>query len=117
AAAIYLFVDPAWRIPDAGMRIVWQLMQAGAAGALLMAAAWLLFDKRSGVMLLHLGIVVLMMHEFYVAQTNVETNMIVGTGETVSWVYNPNENELVAIDRSQDDVDRVVSIPTDLVAE
>lgn len=115
-AAAFLFLDPEWRIPDAGMRIVWQLIQATAAGGLLMASLWLLFAKRSGVILLHIGVAILMAHEFYVAETNVEMNMIIDQGQTVDWAYSPTETELAVIDRSDAAVDHVTVIPTELLA-
>lgn len=116
AAAAFLFFDPNWRIPDAGMRIVWQLAQATTAGGLLMASLWLLFNKRSGVIFLHIGIAILMAHEFYVAETNVEANMMIAEGETVDWVFDPRAAELALIDSSDDEVDRVTVIPAQLLA-
>ncbi len=111
AAAAYLFAVPEWRINDAGMRIVWQLLQATAAGALLMASAWLLFGKRSGVVLLHIGIALFMAHEFYVGETNVEANMAIEEGETVNYAMDIRQSELAIIDRSDDETDRVTVIP------
>lgn len=115
AAAAYLFINPDWRINDAGLRIVWQLLQATAAGSLLMAAAWLLFAKRSGVVLLHIGIAMLMAHEFYVAQTNIEANMMIAEGETVNWAYDTREIELALINRSDNGVDHVTAVPGKLI--
>lgn len=111
AAAAFLFINPDWRINDAGLRIVWQLLQATAAGGLLMAASWLLFAKRSGVVLLHIGIAILMAHEFYVAKTNVEANMMIAEGETVNWAYDTREMELALIDRSEEGVDHATVVP------
>ncbi|QDU56419.1 cytochrome c biogenesis protein [Aeoliella mucimassa] len=117
AAAIYLFVNPEMRIPDAGMRIVWQGLQASVAGSLLLAALALLFDKRSGVILLHIGIAMLMAHEFYVAETNVEAKMIIPEGGSANWVYDDRETELAIIDRSSEETDHVTVIPGELIAK
>ena len=115
--AVFLFVNPEWRIPDAGMRIVWQGIQAGGAGALLLASLLLLFGKRAGVILLHIGIAMLMGHEFYVGQTNVEAKMIIPEGGSTNWVFDDREAELALIDRSDADTDHVTVIPGKLLVK
>ncbi len=111
AAAAFLFLNPTWQINDSGMRIVWQLLQATAAGGLLMAAAWLLFGKRSGVVLLHVGIAILMGHEFYVGITNVEANMAIEEGETVNYAIDIRQTELAIINRTDNGIDHVTVVP------
>lgn len=117
AGAAYLFLNPAWQINDSGMRIVWQLLQATIAGGLLMAACWMLFGKRSGVVLLHVGIAMLMAHEFYVGVTNVEANMAIEEGETVNYAIDTRQSELAIIDRSDAEMDHVTVIPEPLLRQ
>lgn len=112
----YLFWNPQWQIDDSGMRIVWQLLQSTAAGGLLMASCWLLFGKRAGVVLLHSGIALLMLHEFYTAVTAVEANMMIAEGETANYVFDNRESELALIDQSGSDTKRVVVVPNRLLA-
>lgn len=113
----YLFWNPQWQIDDSGMRIVWQLVQATVAGGLLMASCWLLFTKRAGVVLLHSGIALLMLHEFYTAVTAVEANMMIAEGETATYVFDNRESELAIIDKSGEQVDRVAVIPNALLKQ
>ena len=69
ATATWLFVqgDRVY-LGDAGMRILWQLQQAGFGSLIMLAGCWMVFKKRAGIVLLHAGIGVLMFGQFFVAQ-------------------------------------------------
>ena len=63
-------------VPDnSSMRILWQLVQGGAAGLVLLAGCALAFKKRAGVVLIHAGIALMMFNELYVGMTSQEAQM------------------------------------------
>ena len=68
---------------DSGMRILWQLIQGGAAGLVLLVGCIMLFKKRGGVVLIHLGVGLMMFGQFWVARHDVEEQMTIKEGETV----------------------------------
>ncbi len=111
AAAGFLLLNPDWRLGDSGLRILWQLTQGGGAALLLLAGCWLAFRKRAGVVLLHGGVGLLMLSEFYTGLTAVETRMNVPEGGSSSVVYNPRAFELALIDPSSAESDHVTVVP------
>ncbi|QDU88670.1 Cytochrome c biogenesis protein CcsA [Pirellulimonas nuda] len=115
SAAAFLLLNPEWRLSDSGLRILWQLIQGGGAALLLLAGCWLAFRKRAGIVLLHGGVGLLMLSEFYTGMTAVETRMNVPEGGASSVVYNPRKFELAFIDRSPADVDLVTVVPEALL--
>ncbi len=56
--------------------------------------------KRSGVMILHAGLIILMLGEFITGLFQIEARMLIGPGETVSFVEDSRSVELAIIDRS-----------------
>jgi hypothetical protein len=48
---------------------VWQLIQGGLAGLILLVGCIMVFRKRGGMVLLHAGIGLLMFNELWVAST------------------------------------------------
>src|SRR5262245_24263180 len=73
--------------------------------------------KRSGIFLLHAGVIVLLAGEFLTGQYQVETKMIIKEGESADFASSLTETEFVAIDSSDPAVDQVLSVPGDMVAE
>jgi len=102
---------------DAGMRILWQLIQSGFAGVVLLVACVLLFRKRGGVVLTHLGIGLLMFGQFWVAKHDVEEQMSLAEGETITYAYDIRKTELAVIDSRDPDVDRVVVVPQSILRQ
>lgn len=96
-----------------GMRIVWQLTQATAAGLVCLVASIMLFRRKGGIVLLHLGLAGLMANELFVSLTNEETQMQIAEGETVSVAKDIREAEIVVIDQSDDEFDKFVRLPAD----
>jgi ABC-type transport system involved in cytochrome c biogenesis permease subunit len=97
------------------MRILWQLTQGGVASAALMAGCWIVFGKRSGIVLLHSGIGLMMFYELHVALTAVETQMNLEEGETTAFVHDIRTFELAVIDTSKPGEQRVTAIPRSMV--
>ena len=96
-----------------GMRIVWQLTQATAAGLVCLVASIMLFRRKGGIVLLHLGLAGLMANELYVSLTNEETQMQITEGQTVAVASDIRATEIVVIDQSDDEFDKFVRMPAD----
>lgn len=101
-------------LTPASMRILWQLMKAEFASLLLLWACWLLFKKRSGVVLLHAGVAVLMLSEVLVGLTVSENRFQMWEGDTANFVFDLREREIVVIDNSGAEA-KVVSIPEKMI--
>lgn len=99
------------RISDASLRIVWQLAQGIVAGLVLLWGCWLVFQRRAGIVVIHLGVALLMIGELIVSLSAVEERMLIKEGETTSMTSESAVMEIAVIDRSPEDHDRVVSIP------
>jgi len=98
-----------------GMRIVWQLTQATAAGLICLVASVLLFRRKGGIVLLHIGLAGLMGNELFVSLTNEETQMQIAEGQTVSVASDIRATEIVVIDQSDDQFDKFVRLPSDQI--
>ena len=102
-------------IGDSGMRILWQLAQSTIAACVAWGACVLLFQRKAGIVLLHLGVVGLMANELYVTYTNKETRMQFAEGQTATTAIDLRETELVVIDQSNADVDEITVIPEQIL--
>jgi ABC-type transport system involved in cytochrome c biogenesis permease subunit len=96
---------------DPSMRILWQLLQGGFAGLVLVAGCWLVFGKRAGVVLLHAGVGLMMFSELLVGTSAIEAQMNIVEGDSVNFVQDIRANELAVIDLSDPHNDTVVAIP------
>lgn len=99
-----MFVSPS-------MRILWQLVNAEIAALVLLAGFALVFKKRAGIALLHSGVLLMMLSEFIVGTSHVETQMHIEEGQTVNFVQDIRVLELAVVDRADPQHDRVVVIP------
>jgi ResB-like family len=72
--------------------------------------------KRSGIFLLHAGVIVLLAGEFLTGQLSVETRMMIKEGESADFASSLTETELVAVDPTNESFDQVVSVPGEMVA-
>ena len=98
-------------IGDSAMRILWQLTQASVAGTAALAACMLLFKRKAGIVIVHLGLAGLMMNEIYVTATNEEQRMMIREGQTVSTAIDIREIEFVAINQEDPEVDQIIVVP------
>lgn len=103
------------RLGDSSLRIMWQLIQGGLAALVLLAGCVLVFKKRGGIVLIHVGVGLLMLGELLVGVGVVEEKMTLGEGETSTFTRDIREVELAIVDRSQPDEDVVVAIPGSLL--
>jgi len=93
---LWLAGDGAY-LGDAGMRILWQLIQGGLAAAVMLAACILLFKRRGGIVLIHIGLALLMLGEWFVSWFAVEERLVIREGESTSAAIDIRETELAVI--------------------
>lgn len=92
------------------------LMALGAPAMVLSLAGLLIFHgKRGGVILLHLGLIVMMLSELVTGLYAVERTMTIAEGETTGFLEMSHANELAIIDRTNPKVDDVVVIPESIL--
>lgn len=72
--------------------------------------------RRSGIILLHLGVIVLLAGEFLTGQMAVETHMRITEGSSSRYAYSLSETELAFVDPSDPNVDQVVVVPGHMVS-
>lgn len=108
-SAFLLWTGDAYRIPDPGLRIVWQLTKSLGVGFVLLAGLTILFGQRGGNVLIHFGVGLLMVGQFIFGDAQREERMSIVEGQQTSMVAEIDTVELVVIDRSPDDGDRVVA--------
>ncbi len=92
-------------------RVLWRLFQGVAVAGMLYWACHLLFTRRAGIVLLHTGVILLMVSQFFTGMFAVESRMTIKEGETVSFVDRSRETELAVIGQDGSETDRVVTVP------
>ncbi|MBC8874361.1 MAG: cytochrome c biogenesis protein CcsA [Planctomycetes bacterium] len=108
---LWLGSDAAY-LGDAGMRILWQLIQSTGAAAVLLIGCILVFKRRGGIVLIHAGVGLLMLGEWFVSWYAVEERMSIVEGQTVSYAEDVRDTELAVVDSSYSDThDDVLAIP------
>jgi len=103
------------RPADEAVRIVWQLLQGGLAGLVLLAGCIMVFRKRGGMVLLHLGVGLLIFNELWVAMTARERQVFMQEGQTVDYLRDIRTVELAVVDRSDKDTDEHVVVPRNML--
>lgn len=111
ALGLTLFLRERAFIGDSAMRILWQLTQATIAALVAYFACLVLFKRKAGIVLLHLGVAGLMLNEIYVTTTNDEQRMTIFEGQTVSQAVDIRATELAIIDTSDPEFDEIVAVP------
>lgn len=101
-------------IGESAMRILWQLLQATVAGLAVLAGTQLLFRRKGGIVLVHIGIAMLMINELYVTMTNVEQRMAIAEGETVSHAVDIRSAELIVADTADPTAVQLTTLPVSL---
>ena len=96
---------------DAFWRVFFRLGRGTLAALILFAGCWLLYKQRAGMVLLHAGILLLLIGEFFTALFAVESTMTIREGESASYFDRSQQFELAVRDTSDPKVDRVTTIP------
>lgn len=99
------------RLPDEGLRIVWQLMKGGIGGIPLLIGCFLVFKQRGGIVVIHAGIALMMFGELFVSLYAVENQARMAEGQTVNYVYDVRNTELAITHKVSDGLEEVVAIP------
>jgi len=118
ALTVYLFVagDKAY-LGDSGMRILWQLIKAEIPALVLLLGLILLYGRRGGLVLIHGGLALMMFGQFYVAKYDVEEQLTVEEGKTVSYARDIRQTELAIVDDSDQAEEDVVVIPLSILLQ
>jgi len=110
-AWLWLGGDRAY-LGDAGMRILWQLIQSEFAAVVLLVGCILVFKRGGGMVLIHAGLALLMLGECFVSWCAVEERMTIQEGQMADFAEDTRETELAIVDPSYSDThDDVVAIP------
>lgn len=98
------------RLNLSSMRILWQLLKGTACAIVMLIGCNMLFEKRGGIVLLHLGVALLMFSELQVGFYAKENLLALQEGEKLSYMRDVRERELAVMHRV-DGEDTVVAIP------
>ena len=102
------------RLNLSAMRILWQLLKGTACALVMLIGCNLLFEKRGGIVLLHIGVALLMFSELQVGLYAKENLLTLEEGERKSFMRDVRHRELAILTRV-DDKDNVVAIPEDIL--
>jgi len=108
---LWLAGDGAY-LGDAGMRILWQLIQGGLAAGVVLAGCIFLFKRRGGLVLIHVGLALLMLGEWFVSYFAKEERLVIREGEATNFAIDIRETELAVIHRDASSAEAdVLAIP------
>lgn len=102
-----------WSFPLPGGKLLGGLMLANLIAAHLVR--FRLTWKRSGVILVHSGLILLFVGEFITREFQVEQRMTIPEGTAVDYTEDSRKMELAFVDPSDPGVDKVVVIPESLL--
>ncbi len=105
----FIYTNDAFRIPDPGLRIVWQLTKSLIVSSVLLTGLLLLFGNRGGNVLIHLGVGLLMLGQFIFGDAQREERIAIFEGQRTQVAYELDTVELVFIDKSDPEKNRVVA--------
>ncbi len=106
-------IDPAWGFPlPGGYTLGWLLfVNLIAAHMVRFKFSW----KRTGIVLIHSGLILLLVGEFITRKYAVEGSMTIEEGNSSNYVIDQRSVELAIIDGSASELDLVTSIPQQLL--
>jgi hypothetical protein len=104
-------LDSTQKVSNPSLRVTYQLIYGGGAGAILYVACWLLFQRKAGIVLLHTGVVILMLSELSTSLLAKEGQMSIFEGQSINYVEDTRSVELAIIDSSNPKFDEVFVVP------
>ncbi len=111
-AALWCFlIYTGIRVPDEGLRIVWQLMMGILGTIPLLVGCIMVFKQRGGIVVIHAGIALMMFGELFVSLYAVENQARMAEGQTVNYVYDVRNTELAITRELGDGQEEIVAIP------
>ena len=93
------------------LRILWQLAQGLVSGGVLLCGCVMVFRRRAGVVVLHLGVLLIMYNELLVGVSAIEGQMSIREGDTVDFEHDIRAIELSVVDTSPKDHNQVTVVP------
>ena len=112
-----IFLPRDWNVPGSipfpGGYVIGALLMINLIAA--HATRFKLSRSRAGIFLIHLGLVLLLVGEVTTALLANEANMTIDEGETVRFTEDVRVVELVIIDPSAPDLDKVLTVPVSLL--
>ncbi len=108
--AYFVVGGEAARLNLSSMRILWQLLKGLACAVVMLIGCQLLFGRRGGIVLLHIGVALLMFSELQVGFYAKENMLALQEGQKLSYMRDTRQIELAVVYR-QDDKDHVFAIP------
>jgi ABC-type transport system involved in cytochrome c biogenesis permease subunit len=112
-----VFTFDAFRIPDPGLRIVWQLTKSLGVGFVLLTGLMFLFGERGGNVLIHFGVGLLMVGQFIFGDAQTEERVSLAEGQKTTAAVEVDTVEFVIIDRSPDKENRIVAFDHHMIAD
>ena len=109
-AAVCIFGGDDWRMGEPALRIMWQLIQSSVAALILLAGLLLVFGRRGGNVLIHIGVGLLMLGQFAFGDRQIEERMALVEGQTSNMALRTDETELAVIRPADAGQDRVTAI-------
>jgi len=103
-------------IGDSAMRILWQLIQGAVVAAITLVGCYMVFRRKGGVVLVHIGITMLLANEIYVTLTNQEQQMHLYEGQTSSYAIDIRSAEMFIADMRDRDAVTLMQIPAGKLA-
>jgi ABC-type transport system involved in cytochrome c biogenesis permease subunit len=111
-AAVWCFLlSTGIRVPDEGLRIVWQLMMGILGTIPLLIGCILVFKQRGGIVVIHAGIALMMFGELFVSLYAVENQARMAEGQVVNYVYDVRNTELAITRKLGNGQEEVFAIP------
>jgi len=110
---LLILMPETFRVPDPGLRIVWQMSKSLIAGTILLVGFIFLFGRRGGNVLIHLSIGMMMLGQFIFGDRQIEERISLADGESTNMAIRPDEVELAIVNRSDPTKDLVIAIDGD----
>lgn len=117
ATCVFILTSNEERLNDAGMRILWQICQCSFASSIVLGGLWLIFKRKAGMVLLHAGLILLLFNEIWVTLAHQEQSISGAEGSVQTYAIDIRAAELAFIDRSDEEFDRIVTLPLEQLVE
>lgn len=105
------------RLNLSSMRILWQLLKGTACAMVMLIGSNLLFAKRGGIVVLHIGVGMLMLSELQVGFYADEHMMRIAEGETVNYMQDVRSRELAVTYTDDQQQIQVTAIPESRIVQ
>ena len=98
-------------IGDDAMRVVWRLMQGTVGAIVVYGGAAFVFKRKAGIVVIHLGLLLLMLGELYTTYNAGEQRMSVYEGKSSNFTYDIERGEMAIISEPNGQHQKVVVVP------